>query len=183
MAPETIVAFQAGEPDAIRDLYRTYGRFVYSVAHRVVRSRGLAEEATQETFVKAWRSADRFEAHRDPAPWLATIARRTAMDVRRREDRRPATTIEELDLDGPGLSESPASDAVFERDAAAWAVRAAIEDLPEVERETMRLQHLHGLSHEEIAARAGVPIGTVKSRSHRAHRRLASALGAWKEGR
>ncbi len=59
----------------------------------------------------------------------------------------------------------------------AWAVRQAIDDLPDDERAVVRLQHVEGLSHVEIAEQLGVPVGTVKSRSFRAHRRLAAALG------
>jgi hypothetical protein len=59
----------------------------------------------------------------------------------------------------------------------AWAVRQAIDDLPEDERAVVRLQHVEGLSHVEIAEQLAVPVGTVKSRSFRAHRRLAAALG------
>ena len=64
----------------------------------------------------------------------------------------------------------------------AWQVRQAIDALPADEREVVRLQHLEGLTHTEIAERLGVPLGTVKSRSHRAHQRLAVALSALREG-
>ena len=56
-------------------------------------------------------------------------------------------------------------------------MRSAVDDLPPDERAVVRLQHLDGLTHAEIAARLGIPIGTVKSRSSRAHRRLAASLG------
>ena len=58
-----------------------------------------------------------------------------------------------------------------------WEVRAAIDELPPDEREVVRLQHLEQLSHAEVAEHLDVPLGTVKSRSHRAHRRLAARLG------
>ena len=64
----------------------------------------------------------------------------------------------------------------------AWEVRQAIDALPADEREVVRLQHLEGLTHAEIAERLGVPLGTVKSRSFRAHQRLAIALSALREG-
>ena len=63
----------------------------------------------------------------------------------------------------------------------AWAVRQAIDELPDDERAVVRLQHVEGLSHVEIADQLGVPVGTVKSRSFRAHRRLAAALGHLRE--
>lgn len=63
-----------------------------------------------------------------------------------------------------------------------WAVRQAIDELPPDEREIVRLQHLEELTHVEVAERLGLPVGTVKSRSFRAHRRLAARLGHLREG-
>jgi RNA polymerase sigma-70 factor (ECF subfamily) len=145
---------------------------VYGVARRVVGSAALADEVVQETFVKAWRAAASFESGRDPAPWLATIAKRTAIDVVRREKssrRRP--------LGDDDAATMGAVDPDLERSDDVWAVRHAVDQLPPDERDVVLLQHLEGLSHEEVAATLGVPVGTVKSRSFRAHKRLASALG------
>jgi RNA polymerase sigma-70 factor (ECF subfamily) len=67
-----------------------------------------------------------------------------------------------------------------------WAVhdvREAIDKLPPIEREVVKIAYLHGLTHGEAAAQLGVPVGTVKSRSHRAHRRLAGHLGHLRDGR
>jgi RNA polymerase sigma factor (sigma-70 family) len=64
---------------------------------------------------------------------------------------------------------------------AAWHVRRAIEELPPDEADVVRLQHLEGLTHTEIALRLGVAVGTVKSRSHRAHGKLAACLGHLRE--
>src|SRR5262245_56062198 len=86
--PSVVAAFRRREPGAVRALYRLYGRLVYAIAHRTLGRADLADEATQQTFLQAWRAADRLDAHRDPAPWLATIARRAAVDIRRREARR-----------------------------------------------------------------------------------------------
>jgi RNA polymerase sigma factor (sigma-70 family) len=169
IGPEDLARFRTGDPDAVRLVYREYGRLVYAVAFRMLGSRELADEATQETFVKAWKSADRFDPSRELGPWLATIARRTAIDLHRREARR---ATEELQEDT--VVELP--DGV-ERTFDAWAVREALDELPPIERDVMRLQHLEALTQAEIAERLGVPIGTVKSRSARAHRRLAERLG------
>ena len=90
-------AFRRRDDGALRALYREYGRLVYAVAHRVLRQRELAEEATQQTFVRAWQAAGGFDVERDPAPWLATIAKRAAIDIHRREARRPAGRLEDVD--------------------------------------------------------------------------------------
>ena len=69
----------------------------------------------------------------------------------------------------------------FEATWAAWEVRVAVDALPVDERAVVRATHFLGLSHQEAAEQIGVPIGTVKSRSHRAHRRLAAALSHLEE--
>lgn len=166
---DELVRFQRGDPDAVRAVYREYGRFVFAVAYKALRSRELAEEATQLTFVKAWRAAATFDPTRELGPWLATIARRTAIDLHRREARRPTERLDEASL----ISLPDGVDQVFDL----WAVRSAIDELPPLEREVVRLQHLESLTQDEVAERLGIPVGTVKSRSFRAHRRLAAGLG------
>ena len=111
-------------------------------------------------------------------PWLTTIARRTCIDLHRREARRSAVNLDDVSAAHPSLvTAGPDMDQGYD----AWAVRQAIDDLPGDERAVVRLQHVEGLSHAEIADQLGVPVGTVKSRSFRAHRRLAAALGHLRE--
>jgi RNA polymerase sigma factor (sigma-70 family) len=162
-----------GDDAAVRALYERFGGLVFTIAYQTLRDRQRAEEATQQTFLQAWRNADRFEPGRDFAPWLATIARRAAIDILRREQRRPAGSLESAD---PGDSSLVALPPSAERVEAIWSVRAAIESLEPDEREIVRLQHLEGYTHAEIAETLGIAVGTVKSRSHRAHRRLANRL-------
>jgi RNA polymerase sigma factor (sigma-70 family) len=165
--------FRDGDPDAVRAVYAAYGRLVYSVAHSVLGERGLSEEATQQTFLKAWRAAASVDPARELGPWLATIAKRVSLDVYRREMRRSARPLEVVAADDPALV-SPAF--AIEDACDVWEVRRAVSLLPEDERDVVRAQHFEGLTHEQIATRLGIPTGTVKSRSYRAHRRLASAL-------
>ena len=169
-----LVAFQRGQAIGVRALYREYGSLVYAVAHRVLGHHHQAEEATQQTFVRAWQAADRIDVDRDPASWLATIAKRTAIDIYRREARRPAQALNDVDADDPALTSLPPDLATVD---AVWHVRRAIDALPAEEAAVVRLQHLDGLTHNEISRTLGISLGTVKSRSHRAHRRLAALLG------
>ena len=165
--------FREGDPEAVRAVYRAYGRPVYAVAHRVLRDQGLSEEATQETFVKAWRSARRVDPSRELGPWLMTIAKRVAIDIHRREACRPVRRLDSLTSHDPALV-SPRRPVEELHDI--WDVRRAILALPHAERQVIRLQHLEGLAHTQIAERLAIPLGTVKSRAFRAHRRLAAAL-------
>jgi RNA polymerase sigma factor (sigma-70 family) len=176
--PSVLAAFQRRDPDAVREMYRAYGRLVYAVTHRVLGRADLAEEATQQTFIQAWQAADRLDVDRDPAPWLATIARRAAIDIHRRESRRAATPLDSVATDDPAVVTLPPDLGSLD---AVWQVRRAIEALPPEEATIARMQHLDGLTHSEIAAKLGLAIGTVKSRSHRAHGRLANLLGHLRE--
>ena len=162
----------------MRAIYRSHGRLVYAVAYRVLGDRGLAEEATQQTFVKAWRAAQSFDERRELGPWLAAIARRVAIDVYRREAVRSADPIESVPAGDPALVAAPQSaEAVYD----VWEVREAVAQLPPDEQEVVRLQHLEGFTHVQIAERLGIAAGTVKSRSFRAHKRLAELLGHLRE--
>lgn len=158
-------------------MYQANARLVYAVAHKVLADRGLAEEATQLTFLKAWSAARSVDPERELGPWLATIARRVAIDLYRRERLRRASALESVAPDHPSLSSAPGVETVHE----VWEVRRAVDGLPEDEREVVRLQHFEGLTHAQIADRLGVAIGTVKSRSFRAHKRLAVELGHLRE--
>jgi RNA polymerase sigma factor (sigma-70 family) len=170
--------FRQGDPDAVRSVYRSHGRLVYAVAYKVLGDRGLAEEATQQTFLKAWRAAQSFEESRELGPWLAAIARRVAIDLYRREAVRSADPLESVAPGDPALVAPPDSaEAIYD----VWEVRQAVAQLPPDEQEVVRLQHLDGFTHTQIAERTGVAVGTVKSRSFRAHKRLAELLGHLRE--
>ena len=172
------VALRSGDDAAVRELYDRYGGLVHTVALRIVGERGLAEEATQQTFLQAWRNSDRFDVGRDFAPWLATIARRSALDIVRRERRRPSSPLDDADPADSALTTDGPDAADIE---ITWALRRAIESLSPEERPVVELQHLEGLTHTEIADRLGIAVGTVKSRSFRAHRRLAQRLAPFRD--
>ena len=167
--PDLIERFRAGEPDAVRDVYRTYAGAVHTVAASIVRDRELAAEVVQQTFVKAWRAARQFDGTRDLAPWLYSIARHAAVDALRAE-LRPTRGDHDPEVE---IATQPET---FERTWERFEIRRAIDGLPDGEREVVRRSHLLGYTHDEISEQLGVPIGTVKSRSARAHRRLAAAL-------
>ena len=171
-------AFRRREPAAVHTMYREYGRLVYAIAHRVLGRNDLAEDATQQTFVRAWQAADRLDIDRDPASWLATIAKHAAIDVYRHESRRDADALTNVAANHPAVVTLPPELDTLD---AAWHVRRAIDSLPPDEADIVRLQHLEGLTHNEIADKLGIALGTVKSRSHRAHRKLAGLLGHLRE--
>ena len=160
--------FSSGDDESVRAVYERYGRAVHTVAYSIVRDSATAADVVQATFVKAWRAAGTFDPERDLGPWLYTIARRQAIDTLRRERRIEPAEPEVIDVVEP----PPSLESAWE----AWEVRLAVDQLPDDEREVVRLAWFVGLSHPEIADQLAVPVGTVKSRSHRAHKRLASLL-------
>jgi RNA polymerase sigma-70 factor (ECF subfamily) len=166
---EVLESFRRGDVAALGVIYDRYSRAVWSVALSVLRDRGLAEDATQETFLRAWRAAGTFDPTRSMSAWLFTIARRTAIDVHRRESRPTQgghVAEEDTAVRMPGMEHA------YET----WQVRTALDELPEDERAVVRMSHFEEMTHREIAAALDVQVGTVKSRSHRAHRRLAGRL-------
>jgi RNA polymerase sigma factor (sigma-70 family) len=175
---DDIDRFRAGDDDAVRMIYREYGRLVFVVANRVLSNRALAEEATQQTFLQAWKAATTFEPGRELGPWLATIARRAAIDIQRRESRR---AHDDLDSVSPGEQALSVAGPNVDQAYTVWQVRLAIDSLNPDDRELVRLQHLQGYTHTQIAELLGLPVGTVKSRSFRIHKVLAARLGHLRE--
>lgn len=166
---EVVAGFRAGEADAVRAVYRRYAGALHAVARSMTSDRELAAEAVQTAFVKAWQAADGFDETRELAPWLYAITRRATVDAIRRE-RRPTRGDHAPETDVPVHTMS------FERTWEAFEVRRALDTLPREERDVLRLSHLIGLTHTEIARQLGIPLGTVKSRSHRGMRRLEQTL-------
>ena len=144
-----------------------------ALALRILRDPVLAQDAVQDAFLTAWRTAPSFDRARGaPATWLMTLVHRRAVDVVRREDRRRASPLE----DAPVASGDATDEAVELRDER-LRVRAALEVLTPAEREALELAYYGGLSQSEIAERLGVPLGTVKSRMFAGLAKLRDALG------
>ena len=160
--------FPGGGDDVVRAVYRRFGGAIYTIAMSILGDAGRAADVVQSTFVNAWQASARFDPARDLGPWLYTIARRQAIDAYRRDRRAEPTDPSELEI-----VELPKS---LEQAWEVWQVRLALDQLSIEERDVVRLSWFDGLAHPEIAERLGVPLGTVKSRSYRAHKRLASLL-------
>lgn len=164
--------FATGDADSVRVVYQTYRRLVFSVSFKVLGDTGLAEDATQQTFVQAWRAVGSYDPQRALGAWLTTIAKRVAIDVYRRERRH--RNLDNIDTsDSSSLVTLPPS-AEQIHDVA--ELRRALDQLPSADRDLMRMRHFDELTHAEIADELDIPVGTVKSRTFRAHRRLAELL-------
>jgi len=170
--------FASGDADTVRVVYQTYGRLVFAISYKILGDRGLAEDATQQTFVQAWRAAGSYDPSRPLGAWLTTIAKRVAIDVHRRERRHRGLDNVDTAVSSTLVVLPPSAEQIHD----VVEVRRALEDLPAQDRDLIRMQHFDELSHAEIASELDIPLGTVKSRSFRAHRRLAGLLTHLREG-
>jgi RNA polymerase sigma-70 factor (ECF subfamily) len=158
--------------EALRTLYRTYAGELLGFALNALSDRETAEEIVQETFTRAWRHADRYDAARGSVrTWLYQIARHAIIDARRRASARPAPA---------GAGERGVDDLAggvsIEQAMLGWQVAAALARLSPEHRQVIRLAHVRGMSVREIAAACGLPEGTVKSRTWYALRSLRLVL-------
>lgn len=147
---------------------------VYRLARSIVRDPGLADDVTQETMIKAWRSLPDWEGRPIPRPWLLRVARNTAISLlrtRRDEVRSPDTL--------PDAGSGPSTDAAVAGRVALDELWRALGDLDETSRSLVVLRELSGLSYEEIAEVLDLPLSTVKTRLFRARRALQARLGGW----
>jgi RNA polymerase sigma-70 factor (ECF subfamily) len=164
--------FAAGDEQALGEVYDEYAGSMLAVAIGLLADRRLAEEAVQQAFVQAWRAAGGFDPERPLGPWLRSIVRRTAIDAWRRERRHQAHALDDVAQDDlPSIAPPSIEDA-----SDVWDLRLALDRLPPADREVLRLAHLEQLTQPEIAAHLGIPLGTVKSRTHSAYGKLRAAL-------
>ena len=149
---------------------------VYALALRITRRRDLAEEVCVDTYWQVWREAVRFDAGRGhPLAWMVMMARSRALDALRRQDRAEACADPEVYLDGEHDADGSALDLLLdaERDS---ALKQALEILTPIQRQLIALAFYKDLSHQDISAQTGLPLGTVKSHLKRAQDNLRVAL-------
>lgn len=158
---------RVGQQDraAFASLYQRTSAKLMGVVLRILGNREIAEEVVQETFVKVWRSAERFDPKvAAPMTWLASIARNQAIDTKRRSaERLSAATVE---FDDGGLASSGTLDPAAMADDLSQ-LRECLEKLPEDRRQMVLLAYYTGCSREELSTRFARPVGTIKILLHR----------------
>jgi RNA polymerase sigma-70 factor (ECF subfamily) len=156
--------------ESLRTLYRSYAGELLGFALNSLGDRETAEEIVQETFTRAWRHADRYDAARGSVrTWLYQIARHAIIDARRRASVRPAPAT------GADVAEEAGGPSI-EQAMLGWQVATALELLSPEHRQVIRLAHVRGMSVREIAQACDLPEGTVKSRTWYALRSLRLVL-------
>lgn len=165
----------AGSQEAMAALYRRHGGLVYRFTLRMSGNASVAEEVTQEVFLALLTQIDRFDAARGAlSTWLCGIARRKLWKHLERSKDALLDFDEETAAELPCTDDGPAETLL--RQEAVAAVRAGMEELPPLLREVVILCALEEMSYEEAADVLAVPVGTVRSRLHRAKARLAGLL-------
>jgi RNA polymerase sigma-70 factor (ECF subfamily) len=162
----------AGDPAAEPDCITRYGGLVWALARRFLGNAADAEDAVQDVFIELWRNAARYDPARASEPTYVTmIARRRLIDRKRKAGRTPAS--QPLSEEPPGVP--PRTDRVEIEDDAARAA-AVLGELREDERRVIQMAVYQGLTHEEIAAATGLPVGTVKTHIRRGLIRVRERL-------
>jgi len=155
---DVVAQLRQGDKGALARLYDEYSGLVYGVARRVLRDATAAEDVVQEVFLQLWRNPLSFDERRGKlAPWLAVIARHKAVDLLRK-------LKPEVDSDELPMAELPAGETTGHSPVDADKARRLMSQLPTEQKQALELAYLDGLTHVEIAARTGEPLGTVKSR-------------------
>ena len=160
-----------GDERALSELYDRYARPVYATGVRLLRDPHLAEELVQDAFTNVWRAAASFDPDRASfTTWLYRLTRNRATDLNRKRRVRPLLAREEPLRDISGGPEPEAS-------VDGWDVARALSRIPSQHREVLTLAYFEGLSQREISRRTGVPLGTIKSQTTAALKRLRQAMG------
>jgi len=175
-SPEALLVARiaAGDDGALASLYDRFASLVHGIAFRVTCERGLAEEVVQDVFTALWERPGAFDPERGSVrTWLATLAHRRAVDrvraserARRRELASATADVADVDV----AAEGEAADV----SARLWA---AVDALPDDQRDAVRLAYAEGRTYREVAGLLGIPEGTAKSRLRLGLRKLAGVLG------
>ena len=179
---DLIIRIAQGDHAAVAELYDSASSLVFSLALRILDDREAAEEVTLDVFTQVWRQAESYDARRGtPASWLLTLARSRTIDRFRASapERKQSAPLDTLDLMSDECSNPEVETIERER---CRLVQQALTALPPEQREPIVLAYFYGLSQSEIAAKLGMPLGTVKTRIRSGMFRLRELLAAIKTG-
>jgi RNA polymerase sigma-70 factor (ECF subfamily) len=185
---DLVLRARAGDREAFAEIVRTYQRRIYAVAMRMTRRHEVADDITQDTFVRAYRNLDRFEIGRPLRPWLTRIATNLAINYLNGAAKREQPLYTEDAPGGPGRPEEARAsrqerldanpERALESEELALDLERAVSLLPIEQRTVFLLKVVEEMRYEEIAKLLGISEGTVMSRLSRARGRLKGMLAA-----
>lgn len=165
-----------GNQLAISELYDRYNGLLLALARRVLNDTSTAEDILQEVFVQVWNQAERYDRSRSSvSTWLVLITRSRAID-RLRSRQVKNRTVETLKQEKPSLHTSPEGRANVLHDQRRRRLKQELSQLPPEQRHVLELAFFSGMTQSEIANTTGIPLGTVKTRTLLAMRKLRKAL-------
>jgi RNA polymerase sigma-70 factor (ECF subfamily) len=174
---ELIARLAGGDEGALETLYKRYGGPCYGLARRILDDTQLAEDVVQQVFLALWQGSGYDPSRGAVSTWLLSVTHHKAVDaVRRESTRRKRTSGEQVLLETAATGPGPEDDAW--RLLRAERTRAALKQLPAEQREVLLLAYYGGYTQREIAEMTGLPLGTVKSRTLVAMRKLRDTLRA-----
>lgn len=166
----------AGSEEAVAALYDRHASQLLALSLRILGNRAEAEDAVQDAFTYAWKNAARYDPARSSvATWLVLVARSRAID--RLRAARPGEPLDDTAVGAaPQLHTSPEAVATVLNLERGRRVREELAHLPREQLEVLRMAFFGGLTQSEIAAATGIPLGTVKTRTLLAMKKLRAAL-------
>lgn len=171
MQDQIILQLQQQDSAAIAHLYDNYSGALFGVVLRIVRSRELAEQVLQDTFVKAWRYGAQYDATKGRLfTWLLNIARNTAIDATRTAHFKYYQKTDGLD----SLVHKPGGESV---NPDVLGIREVVANMDEKYRQLIDLVYFKGYTQEEAAEETGIPLGTIKTRLRYAMNELRQIFG------
>lgn len=167
-----------GDREAFDQLFHRYGRSTYGLAQRIVRQQALAEEVVQDAFLALWRAPQAYDPTRGPfRSFFLSLVHHRAVDTVRREERLRSRTERAQNLElvrGEDVAEVVVEDVAM--DVRRGEVRKALGTLSAEQRRVIELAYFGGYTQTRIAQELGIPVGTVKTRTFAAMRKLRRAL-------
>ncbi|HXU45539.1 MAG TPA: sigma-70 family RNA polymerase sigma factor [Thermoanaerobaculia bacterium] len=176
--PDLVLLRSIGErrPEALRELFRRHAPTLLALGKRILHVSEDAEEVLQEVFLQIWRGSDRYDPGRSSvATWLVLIMRSRAIDrLRNRQVVDRAHDAASLDAGNVHTSPEGAENVLLQQRRE--RVRAELSELPREQREVLEMAFYEGLTQSEICERTGIPLGTVKTRTLLAMKKLRKSL-------
>jgi RNA polymerase sigma-70 factor (ECF subfamily) len=169
---ELVIRAQGGDRNAFSELVCIHAQGVLNVIFRMCGNAQVAEDAAQETFIRAWSHLGSFRVDSSLRNWLYRIALNTATDMLRKEKRILPGDVDDFQLADPQLG----PEGIYLQEERTALVQAAIQSLPDASRAVLVLKEYEGLSYREIADALDIPLGTVMSRLNYARRTLKEKL-------
>jgi len=169
---ELILKARDGDRNAFNELVRIHAQGVMNVIYRMCGDAQIAEDAAQETFIRAWSHLGSFRVDSSLRNWLYRIALNAATDMLRREKHILPNNMDDFSFADP----QPGPEGVYLQEERTAMVQAAIQSLPDASRAVLVLKEYEGLSYREIADALDIPIGTVMSRLNYARKILKEKL-------